>query len=1183
MTSLPLDVHQVLEQEYEAIEGKPYEKPPITYRDRDVIDKALAAKICNECEIKGDPLEALSAINAIITTGDNLKNLKSSTQLGERWRTFIDGCDASTPPEVRRRIVDEAFGGAMRRFRDVSLDALYGELHKPENARSALCISGGGIRSATFALGVIQGLASAKILDQFQYLSSVSGGGYIGSWLSSWARRHPKGISGVQEDLAQADTASGEKKRARPSSKINPEPQPLRHLRDYSNYLSPKLGFLSADTWTMAALYVRNLMLNLLVLVPVLAGVLAVPRIFANLIRGDVLSVPALGVIAVAMLAIGFGYLGLARPVRHGRESDTSRFNTNSWFAGACVLPLSIAATAMTLYWAKASVHRELQADGRYWAKWAALAMTLVPCGVYYFRFFRTSFAERRQSAASGSNVRDFWKFATEFFGAVLGLATAFGLFWLIANKLFPLPYPDVPDVNAMKPLDRIGLGLPMGELYVCFAVPLTVLVFFVQASIFVGISSGFNEDGDREWWGRAGALLLMVAILGGGVFFISVFGPVLLYSAPILMGSTGAASGISAALLGYSAKTPANDSQKKEKGTGAAISGVLLKLVVPLFAIVLLAAISLGTTALINLVIYDVDTKAVTMQAQFVAKYSKTTPENGYERKDETAAMPAASVEAARSYLHLNRVHNTDRIELIFIGIICGAGLLLSFFIGANRFSMHGLYRNRLIRAYLGASRYTRDPDRFTGFDENDNLQMYELRPELLWPNSFDDPCAFVALLAKNHGSGVAKTIWDNLDNGLRKKIEKGKAPDRAVAAELIQVVNGLMQTIDLETGSKDGSPIELLKRNRERLEALGAKKLPDRRAPFHVVNTALNLVSGDNLAWQQRMAESFTISPLHCGSLYLGYRDARQYGGVDGISLGTAVTISGAAASPNMGYHSSVPMAFILTMLNVRLGSWLGNPGVAGDSTYQFANPRSNLESLFFELSGNTNDACPWVYLSDGGHFENLGLYEMVLRRCRFIVLTDGGCDPTFTFEDLGNAIRKIRTDLGVPIEIKKRDMFPRPKPGEPLKSGSYFAIATIGYSAIDKPQKEGETVEDGILIYFKPSVYDEDYLPRDVYNYAQQSETFPHETTADQFFSESQFESYRALGRHVVDVLYQGYERDESITTLAAHMRKSAGVISQPQGRLNIMEVTTTKGDGQPVQATGDTVRIRINPQP
>src|SRR5260370_32276540 len=162
----------------------------------------------------------------------------------------------------------------------------------------------------------------------------------------------------------------------------------------------------------------------------------------------------------------------------------------------------------------------------------------------------------------------------------------------------------------------------------------------------------------------------------------------------------------------------------------------------------------------------------------------------------------------------------------------------------------------------------------------------------------------------------------------------------------------------------------------------------------------------------------------------------------------MGTAVTISGAAASPNQGYHSSPAMAFLLTLLNVRLGSWLGNPGIAGKDSYRKANPASNLHPLALELTGTSNDQSRLVYLSDGGHFENLALYEMVLRRCRYIVVSDGGCDPTFNFEDLGNAIRKIRTDFGIPITFDQMPMRTRDEDGP----WNYVAIGDIHYPAVD-----------------------------------------------------------------------------------------------------------------------------------
>lgn len=1154
MSTLPLDVHEVLEQEYEAIHGELEGLPGPQYLVDDLLDAKWATTCLTRCQLpSADPI---ATANAIVDTGKEIGKLAGSPALTDEGRELLKLYDdTERSPEIRRRIVDEALSGAVRRFRDVRLAALYTKLHAQpdEQARTALCFSGGGIRSATFALGVIQGLASSGILSKFDFLSTVSGGGYIGSWLSSWSRRHHEGIKGVQDDLVRADTGriSPEEGRTRPESKVEPEPQPLRHLREYSNYLSPKLGLLSADGWTLAALYVRNLLLNLVVILPVLALILALPRIYANLLHGNLGdSVRLIGGITATMLAVGFGFIGFARPVKHGR-SRWPWLQTNAAFVSFCVLPLTAAAFGLTTFWAKASTNSTLISNARLWALLCAAAMTLVPCLVYYFRYTAADFSERRQSPSRAEGYTTFKKFVLEFFAMAAGFGAALALFWLAATKLFPTPLLAVPNPNAGPLWQRVLTPAPMAELYVCFSVPVVLLIFFAQASIFVGLSSRLNEDFDREWWGRAGALLLMVSGLGGAAAFISVFGPVLLYRAPVILGSLGGASGIGAALLGRSSKTAANDGQKSESG---GITTALTALIVPLFAVILLAAISLATTALLPAPKAMPALDELVVKSQFNSTVSATN-RGAFEQKDE-AKFPLTSLAVERGVRHLQRIHGTSAKEIWSLVAIAAAAAFLSRFIGVNRFSMQGLYRNRLIRAYLGASRYARDPDLFTGFDENDNLQMYELRPQLLWTTSFTDPCAFIDQV-REQKSELAKTLWATLDADLRDKIEKKKKSNEtypgALIAGALQQINVKMQEINLDTGEADGAPVEMMKANRRRLEETfpSIVKLGARRQPFHVVNTTLNIVSGEKLAWQQRKASSFTVSPLHCGSLYLGYRDSREYGDDDGISLGTAVAISGAAASPNMGYNSSGPLAFIMTLLNVRLGSWLGNPGLHGENTFKKANPRSNLETLVWEMTGNTNDECPWVYLSDGGHFENLALYEMVLRRCRFIVVSDGGCDPTFTFSDLGNAIRKIRIDLGVPIDIKSRDMFPRAAPGQPLQAGSYAAVATIRYSAIDPG------APDGTLIYLKPSIYNEDYLPRDVYNYCQDSKDFPHETTGDQFFSESQFESYRALGRHVIDVICGNNAAPQAHTygSVAEFAQAVKRPVRKPEDRLKI----------------------------
>src|SRR5689334_22636469 len=133
---------------------------------------------------------------------------------------------------------------------------------------SDVCSSDLGIRSATFALGVLQGLAHHNLLNNFHYLSTVSGGGFIGSWLSSWIAHHRNGIQGVSQELQQ-----------RGASKLEPEPPAIQHLRRYSNYLTPQIGLFSGDTWALLGTYARNVTMNLLILLPLLFAAVLLPRL----------------------------------------------------------------------------------------------------------------------------------------------------------------------------------------------------------------------------------------------------------------------------------------------------------------------------------------------------------------------------------------------------------------------------------------------------------------------------------------------------------------------------------------------------------------------------------------------------------------------------------------------------------------------------------------------------------------------------------------------------------------------------------------------------------------------------------------------------------------------------------------------------------------------------------------
>jgi Patatin-like phospholipase len=1021
------------------------------------------------------------------------------------------------------------------------LDNVIAAIHA-RGDRSALCISGGGIRSATFALGIIQGLAKEEKLREFDYLSTVSGGGYIGSWLSSWIRRDDDGVRGVETELAKADTdpANAANTAAKLRPKLEPEPVPLRHLRAYSNYLSPRLGLLSGDSWTLAAMYIRNLLLNLLVIVPLLAAILAIPRAFSWLLEGSA-TLQRIGFDPIAFpwmfavfATIGFAYLGNARPIEHsGNELCTNKNYDTSLLVG-CVLMLSIAGVGLAATWARWN-----QYDLESWTVWGAavlavLGMTVVPYHFYYRRLKNAHVAQRRAGYVDETKYKSYLrrKKAREAFAVSVALLTSLALWFLLAYKVFDDPLRATPQLAKLPPLLRFFVpNEPQAALYVCLAVPLVLLVFFVQASIFVGLSSTKNQDSDREWWARGGAWLLFAAVAIGLLNVIAVFGPMVFYYAPVLLASVGGVAGVIAALFGFSDKTPANQKEKEEAGAAGKAGNFVSALAVPIFVVLLLTVVSFGTTWIVQQFGDDVVTSVDRLQASMQSEFTHATKSESTAltvQQKEMLSGPLSSIPMLQAAAHLQTIQQTNGWQLLILLGIGAAAVGLSFVVGVNKFSMNALYRNRLIRAYLGASRWSRKPDPFTGFDDDDNLAMWALRQELLWSSSIVDIDKFVDALSAGKTS-LAARIWSSFDEAKQALIAKKEGAAKDI---LSSGINQLLikDNFDGQEDKPGGYSRSMRNRMafdkefrqwvRPMAQPRGVKAQqadepkPYDRAPMHVVNIALNLTSGENLAWQQRMASSLTVSPMHVGNLRLGYRDAREYGGPNGISLGTAVSISGAAASPNMGYHSSPTMAFLLTFFNIRLGAWLGNPGSAGEKSFMKSEPTTNLTPFAKEATGSSNDKSPWVYLSDGGHFENLALYEMVLRRCHHIVLSDGGCDPAFSFEDFGNAIRKIRIDLGIPIEVTFMDMQPRGKDGT-FGKGQFVARATIRYSAIDQGGKDGE------LIYIKSAVYDENgTLPKDIYNYARESLLFPHEPTSDQFFSESQFESYRALGRYAVN---------------------------------------------------------------
>jgi hypothetical protein len=813
---------------------------------------------------------------------------------------------------------------------DASLRAYYDSALKRDQA--ALCLSGGGIRSAALSLGVLQGLARYGLLTGFHYLSTVSGGGYIGGWLSAMLTAR-KGDVGELQELLKADEA----------------PPELRALRGYTSFLAPRPGLASPDSWAGIVLWLRNILVNWIVFVPALFALALMPGLY-----GDLLSAigPALSriLLPIALLCLGIGvYNGAVHLPSHAFPDADSQSHRAGFVPLHVVGPILLWSALLPLVvgpWLRPVMPLgTVTGDAIPPLAFAVMELAYLIAGL----------------RMTGEHRRLFWH---NFGWWTLASLAAAAVLWMALN---------------------FGIGVDpravvvLGPLVVTFA-------HLVQSLIYVAFrTEAFRGDLDREWLARLNAEKVMPTLIWAVFAAACLYLPPLVLDGwhtsfqPFLISVFGLLTGPLAAFLGKISKDSPG-AGRSAAGGGLALSfNILIGLIAAVFGAALFMLLArLG---------------AVLSGGNFLAGLFWA---------------------------------------LVGTAVAWGCGR----HVNVNRFSLHAVYRSRLVRAFLGSARRGRKPDGFTGIDPADNPRMSQLVPE----------------------------------------------------------------------GGQ------------------GRRLLP-------VVNVTLNLTSGRNTAWAERKGESFTITPYACGAAFLhrvedaaagypargAYARTVDFAGIEkergrldtgrGISLGTAITLSGAAVSSSMGYHSSAATAFLMTLFNVRLGAWLPNPATAAAAQLRRAQPPNALLTLASELLGRTHDRGPAVYLTDGGHFEDLGLYEMVRRRCRHIVAIDAGEDPQSRFGDLGNAIRKIRIDLDV--EIRFEPPIAIGSPDRPLSPFRNFACATIHYPESRTP---------GRLLYLKPVVPPDS--PVDVRAYQNLHAAFPHESTAEQFFTESQFESYRRLGQAEVE---------------------------------------------------------------
>jgi hypothetical protein len=927
-----------------------------------------------------------------------------------------------------------------------------------------LAFSGGGIRSATFNLGVLQALAKLEILRYVDYLSTVSGGGYIGGWLTSML--HRLGVGGMTAVEAGLDPKQ---------VKQNILPQKaIAHLRAYSNYLTPKVSVLSADTWSLFTIWSRNTLLNLVTLVTGIAALILFGR-FAGLIT--MVHTKWTAGLGWALAVFGVAAVMLALTLKERPRG----FCNDSWVQRLVILPAFAGTVLMTFELHAHPIHDWVPGG----IALSALFLVLQLLAGFWGCFLR----HHQQKIAIAVVLNGLLQLGV---AAVSGFVTIW-LFYAVSRAV---------EHFAGEPFTP-WLVLTVGPPAILAAVSLGIIAN-------VGLMGRDLPDSNREWLGRLGAWAMIYGT--GWLLFFSV----------AFLGPLGLKAGWSAfanwakttVTLAWVGTTVGSLAAAKSAKTGSDRGGGAMNLAALAGPwVFLLGFVSLIGLGVHELTIEPLKTPLPAASAGFSATANSTQSgwtvaaafdSQGGQKKEvspwnrywgEMNAQVWSSLLPKNADCQKNIGWYKGLLEVMLLAV--AIALLMAWRVDINEFSLHHFYKNRLVRCYLGASRKPEDrhPNPFTNFDERDDFPL-------------------------NH-----------LDN-------------------------------------------------------------PKFSGPFPIINATLNLSSGRNLAWQERKGASFIFTPV-----YSGYDTGRDASGTsasrhmrvggdagggparpgyyptqlvaktkhesedagraaaahepeaaasagpeqiftnDGIKLGTTVAISGAAANPNQGYHTSTAVAFLMSVFNVRLGWWLGNPAGPKASS---SGPAFGLGYTLAELFGTTTADSAFVNLSDGGHFDNMGLYELVRRQCRYIIVCDAEQDEGLGFGGLSTAIRMCRTDFGAEIKIGLSQIARQPDNQPENFSGCHYAVGDIAYA-------DGTV---GKLVYLKSSLSGNDE-PADVLGRHNQVPRFPHESTADQWFDESQFESYRALGYHIADkALGDGQAPLSAAKTKQAFFEALRGCVDPPQ---------------------------------
>jgi predicted acylesterase/phospholipase RssA len=884
-----------------------------------------------------------------------------------------------------------------------------------------LALSGGGIRSATVSLGVMQRLAKAGILKEVDYLSTVSGGGYIGAALTWWLN-HKEAGRFRYDTGARFPFGITDPKEAEPKEGAINAPLPLQYLRVQGKYLSPGNGI---TVWSGLAITLRSILLNLLVWVPIVALAVLLLLWFgqSSLLNGLPFMVHML---APQILTTVSTVTGAA-----------AEFDATASVPPAFLLMFLVAGALFVLYLLGSFNHSLLS--------WTNSTEATPP---------------REAGPAAGRRRWYNWLLT----GAVglIGLA-------ILAAMAFALK--DVAAYLFARDHATASAGYQPGA-----GVARDIRLLVIAAGITLLLHMGWKAGDLVQHLSRSSFGQLWRAVIGLAVLAIG------------------------NALLWLWVGPEASDGWK-----------IAIALVQFTFGMGFLAYANYVVGLIIRHLLRYQPVGGAAQPATVTASYLEYQARRVFEWF-YGGSLKWIAVLAAVGLLPLISSYIDYRLGGLWTAIgvaITFAGQLRGRFVGQGRFTDVLLMVGAAVFAY--------------------GVLLIGYRLALTFLDGTTGTRGLIAALffVAAISGWFANTNHTGLHRFYRDRLMEAFLPD---AATLSSQKNGMAPAA-----------------NEFRLAGAWTGERQDQ--PYHIVNTNLVLSNSETRVYRLRGGDNFILSPLHIGSSATGWRGMAESENAD-ITLASAMAISGAAANPRGGPGGRGPtrspsVAIAMSLLNIRLGYWIRNPKLASSTaksksmlTIMAKRPNHFWPGGAYAISqrGYREDAA-WVELADGGHFENLAIYELVRRRCGLIIVCDGGQDNASSYADLVTAVQRIGRDFGAVVRFdmsvhdRKERAWEGSSPARLIaKSGNVdypkgvefaekgYLVASINYGSGPEGRGGKGWPKRGTLIYLKSALIKD--LDIRAKGYRGANVEFPNQSTGDQFFDEEQFEAYREVGYRICE---------------------------------------------------------------